>query len=380
MGVTIAQDGIGNGPFAPSAKVLVAGVEAAWLSVDVTLAVYGVASVISADVPMIVDGVQRDLGTEAQNNPELPLAVNVGMTDTSGVQAPLALTQLETGFLEECRDHCAANMTALTGRSTAALFQDTYIADAAEFSQRGDQIVKLFFDTKGIPLTKVESPFFRGRPGYTEGQFLKAYRARSMWDEMRDAALADGYVLTLHNGQGYYGPPPASMPTIALTWGRDLIDCEVSHSARRAHDIIVRIDGYDRKAKTPISASYSKSGFGGDSPPDDISSAVRVYPFWGGNTTRTALRAKARARWLDLVQRELTATLDFVPDPPFLKMLCQVGGQFAVQLSGRKPSQNGVYYPREVHLSMKAGESDNPTCTVQIVASNIPPATDEGEQ
>lgn len=408
--VNVVQDGTGDGPFAPSWKFLFNGSEMLVESVDVALAQYGVATTIETRGPMIVDGVERDTAAESQANPLLPVAISVGMTDKSGTQPNLPLTQLEHGILEQLEDDAGANWVDVMARSDATLFQDTYVADGMNFSMTGDQMAALFAKTKGFAVVSGApppgggvpgtfyiggaSPYFQGLPGYTEGQYLKAMRSRSMWDELRDAALADGFAFKVHNQVGYYGPAVSAMPGVRLVWGRDLISCEITHSGRRAHGITVRVDGYEQGKKIhhtvkyavkhgvpqvtysaqtglPIAASFSAKGFGGGTSSDDLTSATRVYTFWGGTTDRESLRVMAQALYEEIVQHEFTAVLECVPDPPLLKLLCQVGAEFAVVLDGRKPSQNGTYYVREAALSMRMGESDA-SATLKITASNIP--------
>lgn len=402
---TITQDGIQSGVYAVAAELEINGSVYPWETITTTLNLYGVASKIECEVPRriqpasspyAVASVVRDFGAEAQAlakaNAYMGLAVRIGYGPyVAG--GPLRLAQLESGFVDETHAHALMNMVEIVGRSEAARFQDTFVDDAAQFTQRGDQVVALFAQQKGFTIITSEAqaataqpPTFViiqspgqnvvGKPGYTQNQYFKANRSRSMWDEMRDAALADRYVLTLHNGVGYYGPPLSNPPTVALKWGRDLDDYEIIHAAKRSHSIVVRYSGFDHKTGLPIVVAYGYNGF---SSGGQISAEATQYPYWAGTTDRATLRKKAYSTWWDIVTHELTCHLFVTPDPQLMALISKVGASFVVQLTTDCPSECGTYFIRQVVVRLVGGDTNEPSLTLELVGSNIDPLADPGE-
>jgi hypothetical protein len=188
---------------------------------------------------------------------------------------------------------------------------------------------------------------------------------------MHHAAKHDGYELVVHNGKGYYGPRLTSAPTITLARGKDICSSDIKHSGRRSHDITVRHVGYHARSKTLASVSY------GTKKPT-ASSLARNYLRLERNADLSQLQARAQSAWLELVQREFVATLVCYPDPPLLSLIAQVGAQFNIQLTGAKPSNNVLYYVRQVVLNITGGDSTDPECKVTITASNILPQAGGG--
>jgi hypothetical protein len=217
-----------------------------------------------------------------------------------------------------------------------------------------------------------------GKVGETETQFLKASRSRSMWDELQDAAIQDAYVLRTHNGNFYYGPPPADNEVPIVNLRRigtpedpqqgDLLSCKIQHAARRTHAITVRVDGYDAKKKVHNSVTHGPSGFGGVGSPIPGNGIQYRSVHYPGDIP--SLRAQAYKIWHDLVHREYIATLELVPDAPLMQMIANNGIDFLVQLSGCKPSHNLLYQVRHCKVSIEAGDSDEPSLKLSLLMCN----------
>lgn len=398
--------GIEGGAYSASAVLYVNGDPTPWFSIDVDMNVYAVTSAITAELPIdvpppAVQGpfavyapaigpnkrlVARDFSKEAMANAFIPLFVTVTYTPGNISGAPVRDIQLEAGLLDSTASHYDMDMVEMTGRSSASVFTDAQIASGALKSQMGSQIVQTLAEQQaaitGFPLSisVVPSPIggYVGKAGYTEGEYEKSFRARSMWDEMTDAALGDAYVLSMHNGNLFYGPPAAtaSIPTIDLAWGRDVTGCSIEHAARRSHAITVRCDSTTKKGQK-ISVTYGSTGFGSGGGTD--SGTSQQYRFLFNGFDRPLLRAKAKAIWLDLVKREYIATLTIAPDADFMQMLGSNGPEFLINLTGCLPSHNRLYHTRQAKVTMQGGDaSSSPSLLVTVVACNHEPVAGDG--
>jgi hypothetical protein len=390
-----SQNGIQAGNFAVSAELLVNEVPTDWLKIDVTLTAYVMSGQIAVSVPITsynANGVaqQIDYGALAQANPFLPIKVRIGYADASTVKGPVPLFDLEWGIVDQVDDQYDADLCDLTGRSSAAVFQDTLLTGKALFCQYGSDVAQICADKayalapsvfaddsyniQRSPATAVPV----GKTGVNEQEFLKARRGRSMWDEMLDAALQDAYILRFHNGHFYYGPPPADnqVPLVTLNWigppdnpkQGDMLTCKVTHGARRSHAITVRVDGYDANKKVHNSVTYGPAGFGtaGSTVPTN---GVQ-YRFVHNPGDVPSLRALAYKIWHDLVHREFIATVDLVPDAQLMQTIAQNGVDFLVQLNGVKPSASILYRVRSAQISVEAGDSDEPSLRVTLLLAN----------
>jgi hypothetical protein len=388
-----SQNGIQAGNFAVSAELLVNDVPTDWLKIDVTLTAYVISGQIAVSVPITsydATGVaqQIDYGALAQANPFLPIRVRIGYADASTVKGPVPMFDLEWGIIDQIDDQYDADLSDLTGRSSAAVFQDTLLTGQALFSQLGSDVAQICTDKayalapsvfnsyniKKSPATSVPV----GKTGVNEQEFLKARRARSMWDEMLDAALGDAFILRFHNGNFYYGPPAADnqVPLVTLHWigspanpkQGDMLTCKVTHGARRSHAITVRVDGYDPKKKVHNSVTSGPSGFGG------VGSIVPTkgvqYRFVHNPGDLLSLKALAYKVWHDLVHREFIATVELVPDAQLMQTIAKSGVDFLVQLNGVKPSAQLLYQVRQAEISVEAGDSDEPYLKVKMLLAN----------
>jgi hypothetical protein len=384
-----SQVGVKDGVYSVDAELWVNGKVYPWLQLDVDLNAYAVAGVISAVVPQaVVDPVTgiatwRDFSAEAAANPYVPVLIKVGYADASTTPGPVPLFPLESGYLDETTDTYEADMVDLALRNNAVVFQDVQVTEAAQTNRLGSDLATYYYSKQAQYLqsaTIIPSPGgnYVGKVGYTEAEFLKAYRARTMWDELQDAALLDAYILRLHLGNFYYGPPPASnqYPVVGLRWigpqsnpqQGDLTGCRIQHAARRSHAITVRVDGYDAKNKKRNSATYGPAGFGGagsTTPTNGVQYRLVHQP---GDLP--SLRALAFKVWHDLVHREYIATLELVPDAALMQTIAQSGSDFLVSLSGVKPSHALIYSVRHVKVAIQAGDSTEPSLKVTLLCAN----------
>jgi hypothetical protein len=227
---------------------------------------------------------------------------------------------------------------------------------------------------RSVTIVPSVSGNYVGKAGYTDGEYLKANRARTMWDELVDAALLDSYIVRVRNGDFYYGPPPAAntFPVVGLKWigipsnpqQGDLLSCKVQHAARKTHNISIRVDGTDYGKKVHNTVVWPP---GSPLEPTDGRIQYRVIHNPGD---KASLKRIAQAMYEDLVHREYIATIEFVPDPPFMQMLAKQGSDFLIYLSGIKPSQEILYNVRHCKVDIVAGDSEEPSLKITCTAVN----------
>jgi hypothetical protein len=388
---TVTKQGIQAGNYKVAAEFLIDGMPYPFLKIDVDLNAYAVTGAISASIEQSVTNpntgktTMPDISAVAASNPLVPITVNVGYSDASTSPGPAPLFQLESGFLDQTTDSYELDMVDVVGRTSASIFQDTQITAAAQTNARGSDIAQQYFDKQAAnlrsgaitpsPTDDHSAPL--GKTGSTGTEFLKARRARSMWDEMQDAAIQDAYILRCHNGNFYYGPPPADnqVPVLGLSWigtpdnpaQGDMLSCQIVHAARRTHAISVRVDGYDAKKKVHNAVTYGPSGFGGATEPSPDAIQYRFVHYPGDITS---LRAKAYQIWHDIVHREYIATVEVIPDAAMMQMIANSGIDFLVQLTGVKPSHALLYQVRHASVSIEAGDSDEPSLKVKLLLCN----------
>lgn len=367
---------IQQGRYQASGDLLVNGLSTPWYDISVDINTYSFSSMIEAHGPIYaLDGQKQptsdlvaiDYGTLGQQG-LVPITVRVGYANASYTQTPLPMIDLESGYIDETTDRYHANEIEFIARSTASIFQDSLIASApSQYKNvRGDQLASMLFAKHGIPLVVgAPSPAqFIGK-AYTEDEYVKAYRARSEWDEITDAALQDGYVCFIHNGQGYYGPPPVKPQQFNLAWGQDLVTCEVNHAPRRAHNIAVRVDSYKADTQTKVTQRWPLTSTGNE---------TQTFRFFISGLDNNKARARAHAIWTDLVKHEFISRLSVRPDANFLRFIAQNGANWTYQLGGVRNSAALLYYCRQVTVKLEGGSNDaEPSLIVDIVGANYAP-------
>ena len=377
--------GIREGRYRVAGNLLVNGVSTPWYDATVDINLYSMASMITVHGPIYpFEGVANltkvpDYGLMTQSG-LVTLAVQASYLDTTSSEVPVQMFNLETGYVDEITDTYDANEFELVGRSTASVFQDARIASplAQSVNLRGDQLASQLFAKRGVPLTLgATSPAQYLGKAYTDETYTKAYRARSEWDELTDAALQDAFVCWVHNGQGYYGPPAVSVPTYSLSWGKDVVGCQVNHVARRSHNIVVRIDSFIKETQSKTTATYGGPGVSGSSSVSGGGAQSETFRFFISGLSRGQVRARAKAIWNDLVTKEFIARLRVVPDAALLNFIAQNGANWTFTLGGVRNSQAILYHCRQISIKMEAGQTD-PQLTVEIVAANHVPIVGAG--
>jgi len=370
--------GIKEGRYRVAGTLLINGVSTPWYDASVDINLYSMASMITARGPIYpFDGTLDlskvpDYGAMTQKG-LVTLALQASYLDTTGSEVPVQMFNLETGYVDETTDTYEANEFEVIGRSTASVFQDARIASplAQAVNLRGDQLAAQLFSKHNVPLTiGATSPSQFVGKAYTDETYVKAYRARSEWDELTDAALQDAFVCWVHNGKGYYGPPSASTPTYNLSWGKDLIGCSINHVARRSHNIAVRVDSHTLATKSKTTFTYNGPGVSGSSSAAGGGSQTETFRVFIPNLNRNQVRARAKAVWYDLVTKEFIARLNIIPDAALLSFIAQNGANWTFTLGGVRKSQNVLYHCRQISIKMAAGDTSNPTLSVEIVAAN----------
>ena len=371
---------INPGSYRVATEFQVDGVAYPMYSATIELNAFSFASTLEVSAPIYpfdstaktASQVALNFNSLSQRKALVPFKVRLGYADASSPQNQISLFDLETGYLDESTYTYDANEVHVVGRSVASIFQDSRISNAVQKSQRGDQLVSTLFAKRGIPVTiGAKSPNFVGK-AYTDAEYLKVNRGRSEWDEMADAALNDGFVFYVHNGRGYYGPPAAdvSTPTVQLAWGNDLEACSINHAARRAHNISVIVDSYQKKTQQKIRGGYGPSGFSiSTSSSGAASGNGEQFRFFISGLDRNSVKTRAKAIWTDLIKREFIATIKVIPDAAFLQILAKYGANFLVQLSGCFPEHNILYHVKKASIHIDAS-GDEPGVSVDLVLEN----------
>lgn len=363
--------------------VLLNGISYPFTDFAVDINAYSIASSISATLPLRAPaprgrvGPLVDFGDLMQKTLPMPIAVRLGYLASPSPQQPVPTINLEQGYVDTSQTKYGTQQITIQGRGTASIFQDIQVGDPVNRNIRGDQLVSSFFSKvrpgfpKGIPLVVgAESPVFTGKT-HDDALYTATMRNRTEWDEMAAAALDDGFVLSCHNGVGYYGPPALNAPVLPMVWGGkpgNVVDCDVAHSPRRNHQIAVRVFSY-RKKKGKSQGRTVVGSYGHASP-----SYGATYDFFVSGLTYDQAVKKAQAIFLDLSRREFLLELEIVPDVAFIQTVSQYGANFSIALSGRNvmPSHKRTYGVRQVRFNMTNGTK----LGVSIVASNLNPVNE----
>lgn len=312
-----------------------------------------------------------DFGQLMQTVRPLPFEIHAGLsTDGSGSEHVI-----ETGYVDERETEYLERTIQFTGRGVASVFQDLQISAPLTRNQAGSALIQKFFAQKGIPLTiSAASPAFAGKTG-GDPVFNATMRARTAWDEMQAIALADGYRLTVHAGQGTYAPPSPSDPQLSMQWlggrasagGGWLANLTIRHAPRKANTIkvvltssLAQLHGANRIVRAVYGSSTAQDG--------------EVFNFATSGLNQDQAKKRAQQIYFDLARREFLVTADVVPDPSFLEMVANVGANFNVALSGDLPaSEQLVYGVRQVKLAFDSSVKGRVPLRAQVVMGNVNP-------
>ena len=296
----------------------------------------------------------------------------VSPTNTTS-QRPTAFLTLETGNVDEIQLDFGANEQTFICRSAGALIQEARVQGSGfpKFAL-GSQLIAYFMAqyAPGVSMTIIPSLLPAGH-SFTEVDYTKTARGQSVFDYVTQAAQDDGYILTLHNNKGYYGPPGMypGAPTVNLAWGRDLIDCKVDHAARRTRNIQVVVTGINQRKQARILAQY---------PPMAAATTEKVFIDAKHNHTKASLLAFAQQQYYEICSKEFVVQADLIPDPAFLKILATYGPHFYARLSGMLPSINTpLYHCRQAHVEYD-GLDDAPSIKVALTVENHAPSITGG--
>jgi hypothetical protein len=364
-----------SGSYVVSSTVLLNGVPypATHWSVDVNS--YSMASSLEATISLAqAMGFAQlpDFGQLMQQVRPLPFEIHAGLsTDGTGSEYVI-----ETGYVDERETDYLDRTISFTGRGVASIFQDIQVSKPLNRNQAGSAIIQQFFASKGIPLTIASaSPAYSGKTG-GDPVFNTTMRARTAWDEMQAIALADGYRLTVHAGQGTYGPPSPDDPTLRYAWrgGSDpgtgggwLANLNVRHSPRKSHNIMVRLTS--ALSKNHGATRIVRAAYGSSSAQDG-----EVFNFATSGLSFDQAKQRAQSIWLDLAKREFLVTADIVPDETFMNTVSAYGANFNIKLGGDIPaSEQLTYGVRQVKLSMDPGARNRVPMRASVIMGNVNP-------
>ena len=370
---------VGDMTYRIAADLSINGTSIPFYTLAVDVNAFSMSSVIEATAPIYPLNANFDpskaidWGPVLQNNPLTPLKVKLGVSQVSGstnTTTPVPLFDIEQGYVDETTDDYAANELHIVGRSTASVFQDNRLGNSPSTgfaaNTPGSSFVQTLAQKRAFTNTQITaSPggVYIGA-GYINNRQVRAFRGMSEWDEMQQAAFNDGYVLWVHNGLLYYGPPAQNAPTLSLAWGKDISNLEVNHAARRSHNVQLLGVGTVRKNGQRIQYAY----------PQNVSQngAGEVIPIkFGWVRDQSELVAKVQNAYSDIIKREFITTITLVPGPQNLKFLAQNGANFVLQLTGAKPSHNKVYHAKQVRYELNA-DGDEPSLVVKIICELHP--------
>lgn len=370
----------GDTSYRIAGELLVNGQSIPFYTIDVDINAYSMTSMIEATAPIYpLEGTYDpkkaiDWGPILQQNPLTSLVVRLGAAQITGgtsSTAPVPLYDIEQGYVDETNDDYAANEIHFTGRSTASVFQDNRLGNSPDHgfasNTPGSKFVSTLAQKRGFTHTQITaSPggIYIGA-GYINNRQIRAFRGMSEWDEMQRAAFFDGYVLWVHNGLLYYGPPANNAPTLNLAWGQDLLNLEVNHAARRSHDVQLVGVGTIRKNGQRIYYSFPTGS-------NSQQNAGEVIPMkFGFIKDKSDLINRVQNAYKDIIRREFITTMTVVPTPDILRFVSQNGANFLIQVSGAKPSHNKIYHAKQVRFELRA-DGDEPSLTMIIIGELHP--------
>ncbi len=283
----------------------------------------------------------------------------------NSTQVPPRFQLLENGMVDEIHLDLMANEQTFICRTAGARLQEVRIQGAVDKFQYGHQLVskamKLY--APEIAMTLIPSRYPAGH-SFTEFDYTKSPRGHSIWDYISQTAQDDGYILTIHNNQGYYGPPGQfpGAPTLKYAWGRDLTNCTVQHAARRSRNVQVIVTGYNQQKQNRILAQYP--------PGSSLTVTEKVYIDVKANHTKASLIDFAKNQYQELISKEFVVTADLIPDTFLVNTLSKFGSHFYCKFDGILPSINApLYHVKQAHVTLSGGDSE-PNVTVQITAEN----------
>lgn len=360
--------------FVVSSTVLLNGVPYPATRWSVDLNAYSMATSLSASISTAqAQGFASlpDFGQLMQSVRPLPFEIHAGLSpDGTGSEVTI-----ETGYVDERESQYLERTIEFTGRGVASIFQDIQVSEPLLKSQAGSAVIEKFFSEKGIPLTiTAASPAYVGKTG-GDPVYNVTLRARTAWDEMQAIALADGYRLTVHNGQGTYGPPSSSDPTLYYEWlggaqpsgGGWLADLSLRHAPRKSHNIKVILTSALSKlhgATRRVQGVYGSAG----------AADGEVFNFATSGLSLAKTKQRAQAIWTDLALREFLVTASIVPDDAFISTVGTYGANFNIQLGGQLPaSEQLTYGVRQVRLTFDTASRGKVPLRAQVIMGNVNP-------
>lgn len=372
---------ISGGNYLVSSIFTINGKPVPWWEVDLTMNIYSLSSQLRARGPMdsgmlsnggIAGGPFNasrvtDWGKVTQTTNPCPWKLAIGYVaqqtgDGGGGPAGQAIP-FEQGFIDECNAEYDLNEWEFVGRSTASVFQDNPTAATLPRNVTPLTLVQTFFSERGIPLVvgngASTAALVMGK-AFDDENYQRSLRNSSEWDYMSDAATAAGMKLFVHNGVGYFGPAGGDEPdTIELGFPGDLDTLKISHAARRAHDLQVRVDSSNPKKGTRVTATYGTAQ--GPSP--------LIRRFFISGLDLHKCKGEAFAIWHELINKEFLANATLYPDDAFMRMLGKNGPNFLVKLPGVIPSHSQIYHVSQANVHVDANE-DKPELKVTLYLEN----------
>ena len=371
----------GGSSYQVAGQFLMGGVSYPWYDFTVDINAYSMSSMIEAHLPLYpLNGLFNanavtDFSQIQQANRTIPIEARLSYVQASSNTAlPLAInfTPMETGLLDESTVDYAANEVTIKGRSLASLFQDDRAGGDVNVTKGlyGAALINYFYSQQSANLNSAyiaPQKTYAGKANL--GLFAsKSQRLSSKWDYMTEAAINDSYILYVHNGNLYYGPPAGnSAPTVNLAWGKDMLECSVNHASRRTHAIKVSMaysHGFGKNHGVITYAGPAGGGGGG-------SVDAETFRFVADQTMdAVAARNKAVSIYNDLVKKEFIVNIKVVPDANLINVISQYGANFLVNIEGLIPSQSILYHVKSVRLTVMGGES--PSVIVDMALENHP--------
>jgi len=341
---------------------------------------YSIASTLEATVTTatargfnkLSDYGQVAQGSNAKTTPLIPMKFSAGVGTDS---APQLLT-IEEGYLDATERSYDEYSVSFSGRGAASIFQDIQITTPVLKNAAGSAIIASIFAKRGIPLTvAAPSPQYSGKTQDLQ-TFDQTMRGRTEWDVLQAISAADGYRLTVHNNQGWYGPYGQGDPTLSFWWGRakngaGIVHMTIRHAPRRTRNIKVVGRSFIPKSNHAVTASY---------PPNAGSSEGETFQVaFPPGLKQAVLATQVQAKFYEIAKKEFLLTATLVPDAEFLQTVSQYGANFKIQLGGPDvwASQQLLYEIRQVRLEFDSTSGGSAPLLAHIIAGNYNP-TGEG--
>ncbi len=315
-----------------------------------------------------------DISAMMQQVNPLPITVRAGYEAGPTPDPPVPIIGIEQGYVDEAKYSYTNQSIEISARSSASIFQDIRTSDALPRNITGVQLAQKYFAQHGIPLIiGAPSPVNSGKSS-TDALQITSTRDRTEWDEMSAAALDDGFILTVHNGVGYYGPPAANAPTKTITWAQRGGICktlDIDHGARRSHNLQIQVVSIQRH----VSSSYKIIATYGNASAQE----GETLRFFIPGLNRPQCKQKAQAIYYDLARREFTGRLQIVPDTQLLQLISQYGANFSIALRGDVDQSHQLTYAvRSARLTCDMSNKE-PSLLADLVVGNLNPVNEGAE-